>query len=173
MVHGEAERDCADSDQCCLLGDPQAWHGRPGLQLRWTGESCPNPAHGVSSPIGGSVPLGGSVPHDAPGPHGGSGPQVVAGPPGGSVPQVGVGPLGASGPQVGTGSIGPDAVAEHGSGNLFPRQRPAGPADGAGSGRDPSTCRTARSGWAGAHRHGAVRPGSRTSRRERPPRRWC
>ncbi|MGW0434227.1 hypothetical protein ACWDV4_17010 [Micromonospora sp. NPDC003197] len=37
----------------------------------------------------------------------------------------------------------------------------------------PSTCRTDRPGWAGAHRHGAVRPRQRTHRRERPPRRWC
>lgn len=28
-------------------------------------------------------------------------------------------------------------------------------------------------GWAGAHRHGPVRPRSRTGRQERPPRRWC
>ncbi|GAB3153192.1 hypothetical protein GCM10027290_45650 [Micromonospora sonneratiae] len=37
----------------------------------------------------------------------------------------------------------------------------------------PSTCRTDRAGWAGAHRHGAVRPRQRVNRRERPPRRWC
>lgn len=34
-------------------------------------------------------------------------------------------------------------------------------------------CRSNRDGWAGAHRHGAVRPRPRTARRERPPRRWC
>ncbi|MFF3869614.1 hypothetical protein [Micromonospora sp. NPDC001898] len=28
-------------------------------------------------------------------------------------------------------------------------------------------------GWAGAHRHGPVRPRHRAVRRERPPRRWC
>ncbi|MFF4876033.1 MULTISPECIES: hypothetical protein [unclassified Micromonospora] len=28
-------------------------------------------------------------------------------------------------------------------------------------------------GWAGAHRHGPVRPRQRATRRERPPRRWC
>jgi hypothetical protein len=37
----------------------------------------------------------------------------------------------------------------------------------------PPTCRTDRPGWAGAHRHGAVRPRQRVNRRERPPRRWC
>lgn len=35
------------------------------------------------------------------------------------------------------------------------------------------SCRSELSGWAGAHRHGPVRPRSRTLRRERPPHRWC
>jgi hypothetical protein len=39
-------------------------------------------------------------------------------------------------------------------------------------GRSPA-CRSERPGWAGAHRHGAVRPRRRASRRERPPDRWC
>ncbi|SDY92676.1 hypothetical protein SAMN05421684_2352 [Asanoa ishikariensis] len=39
-------------------------------------------------------------------------------------------------------------------------------------GRAPA-CRSDRPGWAGAHRHGAVRPRRRASRRERPPDRWC
>ncbi|MEV1290518.1 hypothetical protein [Micromonospora sp. NPDC049679] len=39
-------------------------------------------------------------------------------------------------------------------------------------GRGP-TCRSEQDGWAGAHRHGAVRPRKRKGRRERPPRRWC
>ncbi|MEV4620018.1 hypothetical protein AB0J74_15085 [Asanoa sp. NPDC049573] len=39
-------------------------------------------------------------------------------------------------------------------------------------GRAPA-CRSERPGWAGAHRHGAVRPRRRASRRERPPDRWC
>ncbi|MBE1492645.1 hypothetical protein [Plantactinospora soyae] len=34
-------------------------------------------------------------------------------------------------------------------------------------------CQTDRPGWAGAHRHGAVRPSRRAVRRDRPPRRWC
>jgi hypothetical protein len=34
-------------------------------------------------------------------------------------------------------------------------------------------CRSERPGWAGAHRHGAVRPRRRVNRRERPPDRWC
>lgn len=38
---------------------------------------------------------------------------------------------------------------------------------------DAATCRTDRPGWAGGHRHGAVRPRPRTSRRQRPPGRWC
>ncbi|MFC3500661.1 hypothetical protein ACFOOK_06730 [Micromonospora krabiensis] len=36
-----------------------------------------------------------------------------------------------------------------------------------------SSCRSDLPGWAGAHRHGAVRPPQRAGRRERPPRRWC
>lgn len=38
--------------------------------------------------------------------------------------------------------------------------------------RQPS-CRSDLPGWAGAHRHGPVRPSQRAVRRERPPRRWC
>ncbi|BCJ63583.1 hypothetical protein [Polymorphospora rubra] len=37
----------------------------------------------------------------------------------------------------------------------------------------PTTCRTDLHGWAGAHRHGAVRPTRRKNRRQRPPQRWC
>ncbi|SDZ40403.1 hypothetical protein SAMN05444365_11372 [Micromonospora pattaloongensis] len=36
-----------------------------------------------------------------------------------------------------------------------------------------ATCQSWQEGWAGAHRHGAVRPRKRKNRRERPPRRWC
>jgi hypothetical protein len=39
--------------------------------------------------------------------------------------------------------------------------------------RGPAVCRSSRAGWAGAHRHGAVRPQARAMRRERPPDRWC
>ena len=39
-------------------------------------------------------------------------------------------------------------------------------------GRAPA-CRSERPGWAGAHRHGAVRPRRRATRKERPPDRWC
>ncbi|BCB79047.1 hypothetical protein GCM10022251_42470 [Phytohabitans flavus] len=39
--------------------------------------------------------------------------------------------------------------------------------------RGPAVCRSSRAGWAGAHRHGAVRPQARATRRERPPDRWC
>ncbi|TDB73774.1 hypothetical protein [Micromonospora sp. KC721] len=42
------------------------------------------------------------------------------------------------------------------------------------AGRDASRgCRSELAGWAGAHRHGPVRPGRRPVRRERPPHRWC
>ncbi|NJP32933.1 hypothetical protein [Micromonospora thermarum] len=52
-----------------------------------------------------------------------------------------------------------------------PRQRSAElvpPVDDATAG-----CRSDLPGWAGAHRHGPVRPRQRATRRERPPRRWC
>jgi hypothetical protein len=39
--------------------------------------------------------------------------------------------------------------------------------------RGPAVCQSSRQGWAGAHRHGAVRPRARANRRERPPDRWC
>ena len=34
-------------------------------------------------------------------------------------------------------------------------------------------CRTELRGWAGAHLHGAVRPGRKPAGRARPPGRWC
>lgn len=37
----------------------------------------------------------------------------------------------------------------------------------------PPACRSQSDGWAGAHRHLAVRPRPRGARRERPPDRWC
>ncbi|MGN9808922.1 hypothetical protein ACTMSW_06140 [Micromonospora sp. BQ11] len=37
----------------------------------------------------------------------------------------------------------------------------------------PPSCISELSGWAGAHRHGPVRPRHRAARRDRPPRRWC
>lgn len=57
-----------------------------------------------------------------------------------------------------------------------PRQRDGAPADGpetTDTANSRSECRTQRPGWAGAHRHGAVRPRTRRHRRERPPHRWC
>jgi hypothetical protein len=55
-----------------------------------------------------------------------------------------------------------------------PRQRAAEPAlPVAPEPVPPQGCRSELPGWAGAHRHGPVRPRSRTVRRERPPRRWC
>ncbi|MEU1587566.1 hypothetical protein [Micromonospora sp. NPDC005710] len=50
----------------------------------------------------------------------------------------------------------------------IPRQRSAEPDLDV-----PSGCLSELPGWAGAHRHGAVRPRPRATRRERPPRRWC
>ncbi|SCE67691.1 hypothetical protein GA0070558_102256 [Micromonospora haikouensis] len=53
-----------------------------------------------------------------------------------------------------------------------PRQRAAEPPADDESGRA-AACRSDLPGWAGAHRHGPVRPRHRVVRRERPPRRWC
>ncbi|WP_433386831.1 hypothetical protein [Micromonospora sp. KLBMP9576] len=52
-----------------------------------------------------------------------------------------------------------------------PRQRGTEPAE-AGSAA-PQGCQSDLPGWAGAHRHGPVRPRQRDARREGPPRRWC
>ncbi|MFD6663329.1 hypothetical protein ACFWDK_13275 [Micromonospora chalcea] len=54
-----------------------------------------------------------------------------------------------------------------------PRQRAAEPAHLADEPSPEQGCRSELAGWAGAHRHGAVRPLNRRSRRERPPSRWC
>ncbi|MEW2377504.1 hypothetical protein AB0883_15575 [Micromonospora sp. NPDC047812] len=55
-----------------------------------------------------------------------------------------------------------------------PRQRVAEPAaTGEAEPAEVPGCRSDLPGWAGAHRHGPVRPRQRVTRRERPPRRWC
>ncbi|MET8064591.1 hypothetical protein ACFYON_16210 [Micromonospora sp. NPDC005686] len=54
-----------------------------------------------------------------------------------------------------------------------PRQRSAEPVHLADEEPADPSCRSELAGWAGAHRHGPVRPRNRTIRRERPPRRWC
>ncbi|MET8093182.1 hypothetical protein [Micromonospora sp. NPDC005220] len=56
----------------------------------------------------------------------------------------------------------------------LPRQRAGEPSTLAEPDSDvPAGCLSERPGWAGAHRHGPVRPRPRATRRERPPRRWC
>ncbi|MDG4756713.1 hypothetical protein [Micromonospora sp. WMMD710] len=58
--------------------------------------------------------------------------------------------------------------------SALPRQRSAEPAALAEPEFDvPAGCLSELPGWAGAHRHGPVRPRQRATRRERPPRRWC
>ncbi|MEU5941669.1 hypothetical protein ABZ807_21350 [Micromonospora sp. NPDC047548] len=52
-----------------------------------------------------------------------------------------------------------------------PRPRAAEPVESDRS--TPQACRSDLAGWAGAHRHGPVRPARRPDRRERPPHRWC
>ncbi len=55
----------------------------------------------------------------------------------------------------------------------LPRQRAAEPPPPEQPEPASATCRSDLPGWAGAHRHGPVRPAHRSVRRERPPRRWC
>ncbi|WFE52459.1 hypothetical protein [Micromonospora sp. WMMD1155] len=56
----------------------------------------------------------------------------------------------------------------------LPRQRSGEPAALGEPDVDvPAGCLSELPGWAGAHRHGPVRPRPRATRRERPPRRWC
>ncbi|MFG3554887.1 hypothetical protein ACGGAQ_10875 [Micromonospora sp. NPDC047557] len=56
----------------------------------------------------------------------------------------------------------------------IPRQRAGEPVTLGESEPDAAAgCLSELPGWAGAHRHGPVRPRQRATRRERPPRRWC
>ncbi|MER7164711.1 hypothetical protein ABT336_01350 [Micromonospora sp. NPDC000207] len=56
---------------------------------------------------------------------------------------------------------------------VVPRQR-TGEVVGGSPTEDGRSCLSDLPGWAGAHRHGPVRPRRRrTGRRERPPQRWC
>jgi hypothetical protein len=73
-----------------------------------------------------------------------------------------------------------DGVVDRVAGGLVPRQRAGEPADSeelddpdCDDPRRASACQPDRPGWAGGHRHGAVRPRVRGDRRERPPDRWC
>lgn len=54
-----------------------------------------------------------------------------------------------------------------------PRQRAVEPPATAPDASATGGCRSDLPGWAGAHRHGPVRPAHRSLRRERPPGRWC
>ncbi|WP_433126227.1 hypothetical protein ACQPWW_26270 [Micromonospora sp. CA-240977] len=57
---------------------------------------------------------------------------------------------------------------------VLPRQRSAEASAWTEPDADvPAGCLSELPGWAGAHRHGPVRPRPRATRRERPPRRWC
>ncbi|GIJ37453.1 hypothetical protein [Micromonospora andamanensis] len=67
----------------------------------------------------------------------------------------------------------PTSVRPRGGEPAVPRQRAVEPST---SGQvEPTTgaCRSDLPGWAGAHRHGPVRPAHRNPRRQRPPGRWC
>ncbi|MGC5052912.1 hypothetical protein ACLQ2S_15835 [Micromonospora sp. DT48] len=68
----------------------------------------------------------------------------------------------------------PTCVRSRGGESPVPRQRAVEPAP---EGRPEPVvgggCRNDLPGWAGAHRHGPVRPSPRSPRRDRPPRRWC
>lgn len=87
-------------------------------------------------------------------------------------------PGGVSGPPAPDGSAGSSSRPVSSGGE--PDRRIGSPDGSAGAlddegqrDRRKPSCRTDRPGWAGAHRHGAVRPTRRAVRRDRPPRRWC
>ena len=112
-------------------------------------------------------PRPGRIPRPRPGE-----PDIANEPEPGSVPAGSNGvltrPEGASAGWVGSSAGREGASAGSEGSSAEPDETPAGP-EGP---RSPS-CRTDRPGWAGAHRHGAVRPTRRATRRDRPPRRWC
>ncbi|MGI5214157.1 hypothetical protein [Plantactinospora sp. CA-290183] len=184
----DAEPGCADGEPDSLLGDHALRHppaGPPG-RLRWV---CGTAAgsdrvaggseRGVAGPDGtaagtGRVPAGpeaeaepGRAPSGgADGPHRAesraAGTERAAG-----VPRPRTGEQGADAPEQATAAAGaadrPATAAQQDA-----AETPAG-----SQSRPSSGCRTDRPGWAGAHRHGAVRPTRRVVRRDRPPRRWC
>ncbi|MEV4625454.1 hypothetical protein AB0J90_04090 [Micromonospora sp. NPDC049523] len=174
MAHGEAEHGCARGDQPLFRGDQDeqstSFTGKP---MRW---------------VCGAVPAGAEV---APGAAGSGAPGVGAS----GIGAPGVGPT-SPGPALTGGSptaepLPDEGVVEVAVGALVPRQRAgesaatsvtttgdttecADPVDQVGGElqRAPS-CQPDLPGWAGGHRHGAVRPRVRGDRRQRPPDRWC
>ncbi|WP_326563349.1 hypothetical protein [Micromonospora sp. NBC_01796] len=168
MAHGEAEHGCARGDQPLFRGDQDeqstSFTGKP---MRWVCGAVP--AGAEVAPGSGATGVGAS----------GVGPALT-------------GPAPVGGPPMAEPLVD-DGVVEVAVGSLVPRQRigdPAGtsvttsPATGDTEPVDPvdqvgdelqraPSCQPDLPGWAGGHRHGAVRPRVRGDRRQRPPDRWC
>ncbi|WP_329111622.1 hypothetical protein OG792_25240 [Micromonospora sp. NBC_01699] len=175
MAHGEAEHGRARGDQPLFRGDQDEQSTSfTGKSMRWVCGAVP-----AGAEMGPGVAGSGST---------GAGPALTA--------AASVGPIGAPIPE----PLADDGVVEVVVGALVPRQRTAEPvqrtAEPAGTSgttgattdeTDPAdvtdqvggdlhrapSCQPDRPGWAGGHRHGAVRPRVRGDRRQRPPDRWC
>ncbi|MFI6762493.1 hypothetical protein ACIBF5_25505 [Micromonospora sp. NPDC050417] len=164
MAHGEAEHGCARGEQVPLRGDPEesssAFTGKP---LRWACGAVPAGAELATGPSGSGPGGSGSI---------GSGSSPGA-----------IGSGSGSPGSCGSGGAQSELLTDNGAvdvvgGGLVPRQRGGEPVDPEQqtAGEElhrASSCQPGLPGWAGGHRHGAVRPRVRGDRRQRPPDRWC
>jgi hypothetical protein len=164
----DAEYGCAEDEWHPLLGGQESSHPfGPANRLRWVCGASPSfpdgvpvrrprevgePGGGPGEPDGQPTPAGPVTPawipersRVVPRPRSGQWYQRAEPDPGGGPEGHGGGLPGAGGPEQG-------AAADE---------------------RHRSGCRADRPGWAGGHRHGAVRPPRRIIRRDRPARRWC
>ncbi|WP_148086548.1 hypothetical protein [Micromonospora sp. HM5-17] len=179
----DAEYGCAEDEPNALLGGHEPPHpfGPAVNRLRWVcGASVPLPAAPLDGAQGRPAgeparrAVGSGEPDGAPGePDGRPGLAGSSTAPAQIPERSRVIPRPRSGEQgPRTGLVERDPEPRCGSGGVA---EPAGPGQG-GAGADErhwSECRTNRPGWAGGHRHGAVRPARRIIPRDRPPRRWC
>ncbi|RKR87480.1 hypothetical protein BDK92_1758 [Micromonospora pisi] len=158
MAHGEAEHGCARGEQVPLRGDPEesspAFTGKP---LRWVCGAVPAGAELTTGPSG-----SGSI---------GSGPST------GSIGSGSGSPGSCGGGGATSELLSDNGLVDVVAGGLVPRQRGGEPVDAEQPDGEElhraSSCQPGLPGWAGGHRHGAVRPRVRGDRRQRPPDRWC
>ncbi|MFY1687087.1 hypothetical protein [Plantactinospora sp. WMMB782] len=174
-----------------LAGSSARPGAEPGTAGRADGPDEPPPAAAAGDPSDAALPTARSGTGPAPEARSGTRPEPAA-----TDDQAGVFRPGEPGEGAGLAAApgdpeqaGPDPGRPVDRSRLVPRPRPgepdgddldrparaAGPAETStvqADGRTPG-CQTELPGWAGAHRHGAVRPSRRSVRRDRPPRRWC
>ncbi|MEO3748708.1 hypothetical protein [Plantactinospora sp. B5E13] len=167
----DAGQGCAEEEPNSLLGGDEPPLG-PAGRLRWVcgaGAGLPTAPRDGKPVRPGTDPVGTDVNHPD-----------AAGPPT---------PVGATEQAPQRSRLIPRPRSAGRDGDNLAEPSPAGPVNGTagapGTTADPaedvpapeeqrrSGCQTDRPGWAGAHRHGAVRPSHRRVRRDRPPRRWC